>query len=377
VANEPLLPSHILQGKDRSAATKDGYTFSDGPWMLDHWTKGVEMKLVPNPMWFGHHPNLNSITFKFITDTAAEQQAVKSGQVLAAYPQAQPGQETLKAVPGIMVDAIPALSYEGIWFNMAKPPLDSVKVRQALAYATDRPAIVQQLFGAIAPDLKPIQSWYSPSYGAAYTQDFAKYKVDLNQVTSLMTSDGWTKGGDGIWAKGGQKANLELKTTTGNKRRLLTAQILQSEWKAAGFNLTLTTEKAGILFGNDLPAGNFQIGLYYQNPSDNDPGQCVIWCSVNIPTAANGQSGENYDRLNDPTIDKLATDMDSNLNQATRISEAQQVQARLAEVVPALPIDPPPDILVVNTDKVGTETGTFRHNLSTGPFVYADQWYLK
>lgn len=372
-----IFPSHLLQGKDRDALMKNGYTFSGGPWLLDHWTKGAEIKLVPNPRYWGKKPNLASLTFKFITDTAAEQQAVKSGQVLASYPQAQPGQEALKGLPGIYFDAVSGLSYEGLWFNVTKAPLNSKAVRQALAYATDRNAIVSQLFAPIQPDIKPIQSMFTPAFGKAYSTPFAKYTLDLNQVNTLMTGDGWAKGADGIWAKGGQKANLELKTTTGNKRRLLTAQILQNEWKEAGFNLTLTPEKASVLFGQDLPSGNFQIGLYAQTPSDNDPGQCVIWCSKNIPSAANGNNGENFDRINDPNLDKPWLDADTNLNQDQRIQDAIQGQAVLAEDVPALPLDPFPDIVIVNSDKIGTESGTFKHNFALGPFVYANEWYLK
>ena len=112
-----IFPSHLLEGKDRDALMKDGYTFSAGPWMLDHWTKGVETKLVPNPNYFGQKPHLSSVTFKLITDTAAEQQAVKSGQVSLAYPQAQPGQEALKGVAGLKFDAVTSLSYEAVWFN--------------------------------------------------------------------------------------------------------------------------------------------------------------------------------------------------------------------------------------------------------------------
>src|SRR5205823_4540541 len=37
--NYGIFPSHLLQGKDRNAMMKDGYTFSGGPWKLDHWTK--------------------------------------------------------------------------------------------------------------------------------------------------------------------------------------------------------------------------------------------------------------------------------------------------------------------------------------------------
>jgi len=373
-----IMPSHILQGKNRDAAMKDGYTWSGGPWMLDHWTKTSEIKLVPNPMYWGKKPNLSSLTFKFLTDTAAEQAAVKSGQVFASYPQAQPGQEALKGLPGISFDAVSGLSYEALWYQTAgKAPINDKVVRQALAYAVDRKAIVTQLFGPVQPDIQPIQSVYTPAFGAAYSQPFAKYTLDLGKVSSLMTGDGWAKGSDGIWAKGGQKADIELKTTTGNKRRLLTAQILQSQLKAAGFNLTLVTEKAGVLFGQDGPAGNFQVALFAQTPNDNDPAQCLLWCSKNIPGPANGNNGQNWWRISDPALDAPWLDADTNLDQNARIQDAIKGQAILADDMPALPLDPFPDIVVVNSDKVGSETGTYRHNFAYGPFLYANEWFLK
>jgi peptide/nickel transport system substrate-binding protein len=372
-----IFPSHLLAGKDRDALMKAGYTFSGGPWMLDHWTKGTEVKLVPNPTYWGKKPNLASVTFKFITDTAAEQQNYKSGQILASYPQAQPGGEALKGTSGTFYDAITGLSYEALWLNVEKPPLDDVAVRQALAYATDRDAIVKQLFAPIQPDIKPINSLFTPAFGKVYTEPYSKYKLDLGMVTTLMTGAGWAKGSDGIWAKGGKKAAIELKTTTGNKRRQLTAQILQSQWQAAGFQLTVTPETAGVLFGKDLPAGNFQVGLYAQTPPDNDPGQCVLWCSKNIPSAANGNSGQNWDRLVNPDLDKVWQDADTNLDQDARIKDAQNGQALLANLVPAIPLDPFPDIVVINSDKIGVEGGKFQHNFAYGPFTYVNTWFAK
>ena len=46
---------------------KDGYTWSGGPWKIDHWTKGVELKLVPNVNYWGKKPDLNSVTITFFT----------------------------------------------------------------------------------------------------------------------------------------------------------------------------------------------------------------------------------------------------------------------------------------------------------------------
>ena len=198
-------------------------------------------------------------------------------------------------------------------------------------------------------------------------------------VTTIMTGDGWAKGADGIWAKDGQKAALELKTTTGNKRRQLTAQILQSQWQQAGFQLTVTPEKAGVLFGQDLPGGNFQLGLYAQNPSDNDPGQCLLWCSQNIPGAVERQQRPELRPDQQWTLDKTWSDVDSNLDRECpdrpcprRARPPCRIWSRPC---PSIPF---PDIIIINTDKIGVAGGgTFQHNFAYGPFTYMNTWYAK
>src|SRR5207302_7822629 len=69
-----LLPSHLLGNADRSQMMKNGYSFSGGPWKLDHWTKGAEIRLVPNVRYWGKRPDVSSLTFKFRSDSAAEAQ---------------------------------------------------------------------------------------------------------------------------------------------------------------------------------------------------------------------------------------------------------------------------------------------------------------
>ena len=69
-----------------------------------------------------------------------------------------------------------------------------------------------------------------------------------------MTGDGWAKGSDGIWAKGGQKAQLEISTTAGNKRRETTQEILQSQGYRPVVKKLVDEKKF------PTPAGLFTIG---------------------------------------------------------------------------------------------------------------------
>src|SRR4029077_8640890 len=103
----------------------------------------------------------------------------------------------------------------------------------------DRDAIVNKLFGGLGVT-KAVNSLNPPILAEFSNQDaFSGYKPDLKQSDTLLTGAGWAKGSDGIYAKGGQRLTVELKTTSGNKRRELTAQILQQQLKAAGFEMTI------------------------------------------------------------------------------------------------------------------------------------------
>jgi hypothetical protein len=117
-----------------------------------------------------------------------------------------------------------------------------------------------------------------------------------------MTGAGYAKGGDGIWAKGGTPVSLTIKTTAGNARRELTEQILQSQLKKAGFDLKTDNQEAGALFGEQLPAGQFQLALYAQVATFIVPGQCNLFCAKNIPTA-NNNTGQNWTRTNIPAAE--------------------------------------------------------------------------
>ena len=302
-----IFPKHLLDGKDIDAEMGAGYTWSGGPWMIDHWTTGVEVVLVPNENFWGAKPKLERVTFKIQADTAAEFESFQNREVAMIYPQPQPDviEQIQAGLEGRSSRSTRAVSgnLEGIWMNNASPPLDDVNVRKAIAYSIDRVAIVEQLFGPLGVE-QPMQTTNPPVLAEfADTEAFSDYELDLDMVDQLMTESGWEKNADGIWAKDGQAADLVIKTTTGNARRELTEQILQDQLRDAGFNLTTDNQAAGDLFGQQLPAGEFQLALYAQVATFITPGQCFLWCSKNIPTPENENSGQNWTRTNVPEVD--------------------------------------------------------------------------
>jgi peptide/nickel transport system substrate-binding protein len=368
-----ILPSHLLEGKDRGKEMGTGYKFSAGPFKIESWTKGQEAVLVPNPNFIGKKPYLDRVVFKFITETGAELQAVKTGQVHAAQPQEQldirPQLESLTNAKFIMNNGT---NMEGLWFNAKKPPLDSKAVRQALAYAIDREAIVNQLMRPIFPEAQVLQSFALPDT-PQFSPTFEIYKSDSAKVESLMTGDGWAKGGDGIWAKGGKKATLEISTTSGNKRRELVEQLLQSQLKANGFDLKINNTEAGTLFGQWLPTGRHTIGMYAQ-VFTNDPTMCDIFCGSQIPGPANNNAGQNYQFHSTPAIDTPWEASEKELDQAKLADFVKQGNEALADEVVAIPLYLRLSIVVYDQNKVG---GPINTNPIMGAFHNLNEWWLK
>lgn len=374
--NYGVLPAHLLEGKDRNAEMANGYSWSAGPWKIESWQKGSQVTLVPNDKYWGTKPKLAKVVFKIIADTSAEFQAFKAGEVLGMYP--QPQLDAVDQITNGLADANSEYTdqtgnSEGLWMNNGKPPFDDINFRKAIAYSIDRDAIVNRLFGKIGVK-KALQTVTAPILKKYATLDaFSAYKLDLGKVDEFMKKSGWAKGSDGIWAKGGQRATFEIKSTTQNKRRELTEQILQQQFKTAGFEMTINNQKSGDLFGDILPKGDFQMGLYANVLTSFYPSNCNLFCAKNIPTQATNFSGNNWYRVNDPAIDAAFAPVETTLDSAKAAEFNKKGDKLLADNMHFLPLDPLPDILLTSKRIVGP----VQDNPIMGPFWHMYGWGLK
>jgi peptide/nickel transport system substrate-binding protein len=290
--------------------------------------------------------------------------------VLAAYPQQQIGLgPQLKALPETKSVVSAGTQYEGLWFNARKPPLDSLNVRKAIAYAVDRQAIVDRVNKPIKADAEVMQSFAVPNFPQFYEPAFEQYKPDPAKVDELMKADGWAKGGDGYWAKGGKRASVQINTTAGNQARELVEQMLQSQLKDAGIELKINNTKAGTLFGQWLPGGNHQIGMYAQVATP-DPTLCDIFCADQIPGPANNNSGQNYQFYGSPTLDKPWKASETEIDEAKLADLVKQGNRAVAEELPALPLYQKLTILLTSTKLAGP----IGDNTTLGPFWNINEW---
>ena len=150
------------------------------PWKLDHWTKGSEIKLVPEPDVLGQEAQPEQRHLQVHHRHGGR--ATRTTSPARSWPpirRPNPAAKRSRARPAPSTTPSPACRTRRCGSTSRRRRSTSHAVRQALAYATDRDAIVKQLFAPIQPDIKPINSFYTPAFGKVYTEPFGKYQPDL------------------------------------------------------------------------------------------------------------------------------------------------------------------------------------------------------
>lgn len=195
--------------------------------------------------------------------------------------------------PSSHIYSLPMTAGVLVFFQTSRPILSDVAVRQALALATDRAAIIQAL-GYTTPVLnEPLlrgQLGYDPVY--------AQVTGQLKQAQDKLTSDGWVAGPSGVRTKNGQKLSFTLTALNTPENRSVT-KLLQKQWAAAGVDLRLSLQNLTDFQGS----GNLQSHTYdalldgisigvdpdvftYWDSSQSDPRSTDLNFSVYKSTAA-------------------------------------------------------------------------------------------
>jgi peptide/nickel transport system substrate-binding protein len=172
-----------------TAADNANNPIGTGPYKLGEWVKADHITLVRNENYTGTPPALDTVTFKFITDGTAATSALLAGDldVFSAFP-APELLEQFKANPEFQVVVGSTQGETIVGINNARPPLDNVKVRQALAHAIDRQSIID---GAQFGYGTPIGSFYPPG-DPAYVDLTGLSSFDPEKSKALLAEAGVT-----------------------------------------------------------------------------------------------------------------------------------------------------------------------------------------
>ena len=148
-----------------------------GPYQLSAWAKGSSVTLTK---WDGYRSaaaiKMKKVTFRFISDPAAQVAALLAGDV-DAFPRVTP-----RSVPQFKTNAKFQVVVSGsraktiLAINNKKKPLDDVRVRRAICAAIDRKAVIE---GAGDGYGAPIGSHYVPgAFGFVDTTGVNPFNID-------------------------------------------------------------------------------------------------------------------------------------------------------------------------------------------------------
>jgi peptide/nickel transport system substrate-binding protein len=379
-----LLKKAAFTGTDTSKDLVDSIPFSGKGLKLDSFAPDQAV-FTPNAKYWNEDqkPLVDKVIFKPYADTDTELNALKAGEAFAGFPQPSPGIKDKLADPNIKLQFGASVSFEGIWFDQAslKNPdtvLKDKTVREALLFAFDRQAILDNVVHNISPEVESLNCafWVTTVAGGKYcNNEFGDVKFDPDKVKSLLEGDGWAKGSDGIYAKAGKRMSLTWQTVAGNKRREAIQDLMIPKLKDLGIELTKDNSDADTLFQQRLPHLDTEVMLFINNSSPDPSVQSSLSCD-SIPSEANNFSGQNnYGWCNQQASKDMAA-LDAVVDVDARAALVKKIGQAARDDAFSLPLYQFPTLTVIRTDKIEGPVGEFT-NAPGGGFENIYDWSVK
>lgn len=184
--NAVILPASVTDTTNFAADVMSGKIATSGPWTIKSFDATTGVVYVPNPKFWGNTLNLDGLEYTFFADEAASILALQSGDLEALVQFNFSGGESLLDNPDYTIFEIPSANHTQVHMRCSEGPFKDKRLRQAMAHALDRQALIDSMFGgkaAIAADT-PLFAMY-PSAGTVPEVAF-----DVEKAKQLVADAG-------------------------------------------------------------------------------------------------------------------------------------------------------------------------------------------
>ncbi|MEZ0076537.1 ABC transporter substrate-binding protein [Planotetraspora sp. GP83] len=313
------FPYLVSAGNYNTVILKKDYTgdftkspIGTGPFLLKSYDLSGGASLVRNPSyWREGRPYLDGVEVKFYADDQADLLALQSGEIDAQILSRAQLVGPLKGAGDIVVDQVPATGLTAFTFRVDQPPFDRKEVRQAVAYALDRPGLNTTVFegiGALGND-----HLFASLFPAA-PSDIPQRAKDPAKVSALL---------------GGQKLTFPLTFDPPTKDYALT---IQAQLKEVGIEVTLDQRTSAEFYGGDQEK---------DTPWLFSTANLVGWAGRAVPSQfiiPMVKSGGvwNGSKYANPALDAAADAYDAATTDTERKAQAEIIAKALNEDVPVV-----------------------------------------
>jgi peptide/nickel transport system substrate-binding protein len=300
-------------------ATRAQNPIGTGPFVFEEWVPDQFLRVSANEdYWQEGLPYLDEIEFRPIPDPTSRGASLRSGDIDVA--QLEEIQELAQFVDDesftVWKDERAETAESFVMLNTLQPPFDDLRVRQALAHATDK-AVINQVINNGERELangpyRPGSPWYTEV-------DYPQF--DLAAAQALIDEYEAEEGPISFTMEVGATGTLGAQT----------AQAIQEQWSQLGIEVELGSTEVASLIAN-VVTGNYTAVVWRQFDSPTPLQETVWWHEEGAPDV--GQIGLNFARNRD---DELSAALDASRTVETDDEEKAQfdiAQQRLAADVP-------------------------------------------
>lgn len=293
-----------------------------GPFMLESWTRGQELKLVRNPNhWNAPQPYLDGVTFRFVADDNTRMLQLQQGEVHVAEEVPYAQVDRIDGLDGVSVDSTPVFKWDAIWLNTTIAPLDDLNVRLALNYATPKQAILDTILfgrGEIANHVIARVKYWDPNVPA--------YPYDVEKAKELMAGSSAPDGFD-----------LQMLVVAGDSTEQAMAQVIQAAWSEIGVNVTIEPVDIGTAFSRWLAPQNAEMSSTFPGSalsSDTMSDDNLVFVFMD-PDAGLNSFGTGW---GNPEVVAAIKAASASFDEEVRRTEFAKAQALAMADAPAVPL---------------------------------------
>ncbi|MCH9640815.1 MAG: ABC transporter substrate-binding protein [Actinomycetia bacterium] len=222
-----------------------------GPFSFLDQRSGDSITLAANPDYWGGPPGIPGVTFRFISEPSTALSALQAGEI--DWTDSIPPQRVaqLEDDDSVTLAVTPSNDYWYLALNEAREPWNDVRVRQAIAYAIDRGAIVQATsYGTATANQLAIPEgnpWYTAydRYGQDDPENSAR-ALGLDNARELLREAGV------------QPTNLDMLVTTDYPETVIAAQIIADNLAPLGITVNISTVDFATWL-DEQNSGNFDM----------------------------------------------------------------------------------------------------------------------
>jgi peptide/nickel transport system substrate-binding protein len=253
-----------------------------GPFAFEDYQAQEQISVRRFDGYWGRKANLDALVFRFIPETNARRLALEAGEVDLILDVAREAVQDLEA-KGFTVEQAPVGAYEAIFANKSGTKgytiLQERAVRQAIAYAIDRDALVEGVLeGLAATEQSFIPSRLLGDENAAKLEGFS---YDADRANQLLDEAGWQRGGGDIRTKDGRPLRLQLVNGFPSaERHGAVPEFLQDQLRRVGIDVRIVKAPDPGTYEERLIAAEGDLWLEQGSQNDANPtflGAVLFW----------------------------------------------------------------------------------------------------